>query len=108
MPATQREVFAPAKGLVDLAGVRICKGKRHVVYHALLWDRHSVVFANGAPVESFFPGKAALEFIGNRLRYELTNALKSLGGDYGPMARPCMTSRQAQELCQVLNAQKPK
>ncbi len=108
MPTIQSEVFAPAKGLIDLPGVRICKGKRDVIYHALLLDRHSVVFANGTPVESFFPGSAALEFMGNRLRYELTTALMSLGRDYGPIARPCITLRQARELCQVLNARKAK
>lgn len=50
------EVFAIAKSLTSLPKVRTMAGKLQVSYFALLFDRHEVIFAEGAPTESFRPG----------------------------------------------------
>lgn len=44
---------------------RIMKGCRRIDYHHLLFDRHQIVFANGAPAESLLPdGRAGLSVCG--------------------------------------------
>lgn len=54
------EVFAVAKALTRMDGIRRMNGKRRVIYYALLFDRHEVIYAEGAPTESFRPGPVAL------------------------------------------------
>ncbi|MEL6477749.1 MAG: Hint domain-containing protein, partial [Pseudomonadota bacterium] len=98
----EEEVLALAKGLVGNERVRVMKGKRKVVYFSLLFERHEVIYAEGAPTESFRPGPIALaEFseehreqvyaIYPRLRDEPTDGL-------GPPARRILTRREAADL----------
>lgn len=54
-------VFVPAKAMVSLKGVRQMQGRRQVEYVHLLLDQHHVIFAEGAPTESFFPGRVSLQ-----------------------------------------------
>lgn len=51
----QSEILVPAKHLVD--DKLICRdpGGRVVYYH-VMFDQHEVVFSDGVPTESFFPG----------------------------------------------------
>ena len=49
----EKQVLAPAKGLVGLSGVRVMKGKRDVTYYHILLDQHCVIKAEGALTESF-------------------------------------------------------
>jgi hypothetical protein len=53
-------VLALAEGLVGLPGVRHKAETRGGVYFALLFDWHEIIFAEGAPTESFRPGPMAL------------------------------------------------
>ena len=55
-------VLVRAKTLAETGGnpVRIANGKRSVTYVHLLFDRHEVIFAEGAPSESLYPGKMAV------------------------------------------------
>lgn len=56
----QPEVLVPALHLVGLKGVSRAPMPR-VTYLHLLFDRHEIVFSNGAASESFHPGAAMLE-----------------------------------------------
>ena len=49
------EVFVPARLLVDGRQVRQVPQARVEYFHILL-DQHQVIFAEGAPSESFHPG----------------------------------------------------
>ena len=61
----EEPVLVHAKHLVDVAGpVRFAKGKKSVRYHHILLPRHGILFANGAPSESFYPGIEALCLFG--------------------------------------------
>ncbi len=60
------QVLAPARGLAGMAGVRRIGGRRSIDYHALLFDRHQVIFAEGAPTESLRPGAPARPLITRR------------------------------------------
>lgn len=52
-----------AKHLSELQGgaVRIKRGCKAVTYFHLMFERHQVVFSNGLPSESFFPGPQAVK-----------------------------------------------
>lgn len=56
-----RDVLVPAVKLVGLPGILIDKDVPHVEYFHLLFDRHEVIFAEGAPTESLFVGPVALK-----------------------------------------------
>lgn len=59
-PNTPRGVLGPAKALTVLRGVRQMNGRRRVDLVHILLDAHHVLFAEGAPSESFFPGPMAM------------------------------------------------
>lgn len=44
---------------------------REVVYFHLLFDAHEIIFANGAPTESFYPGPEAMDALDREQRVEL-------------------------------------
>ncbi|QPH55983.1 Hint domain-containing protein [Pontivivens ytuae] len=50
------EVFVPAKGLIGGRNIRREEGEELVSYHHILFDRHEIIFAEGAPTESLNPG----------------------------------------------------
>ncbi len=57
-----QRAFVPARWLAEDGDGRFrrARGKRRVVYHHLLLPRHAVVQAEGAAVESFYPGPEGL------------------------------------------------
>ncbi|NCO86363.1 MAG: Hint domain-containing protein [Rhodobacterales bacterium] len=55
-----RHVLAPAKALTHRHGVRVLQGKRSVSYFHIVFSRHEIIWANGAMIESFYPGPMAL------------------------------------------------
>ncbi|SFR48866.1 Hint domain-containing protein [Litoreibacter janthinus] len=54
------EVFVSAKRLLALPNIHRAITFAPVTYHHFACDQHEVVFANGAPVETFHPGPEAL------------------------------------------------
>lgn len=58
--ANGEEMLAPAIGLSDRSQVRVKKGVRQVTYHHIVLPQHAVIFANGVPTESFYPGDQSL------------------------------------------------
>ncbi|MFD0857759.1 Hint domain-containing protein [Roseovarius aquimarinus] len=58
--ARGREVLVPAKALAGRTGIRQRQGARQVRYVHLVLDRHEIVLAEGAAVESFLAGDHAL------------------------------------------------
>jgi len=55
-------VLVRAKHLAEAGqhGVRVAKGVTSVRYHHILLDRHAIILASGAAVESMYPGKQSL------------------------------------------------
>lgn len=84
----------------DMPGVRIAHGKREVTYVHLFFAQHEIIFAEGIPSESFYPGRTAMRMLSpqaratfDRLMPALANAETAGQGDpaetaYGPTARP--------------------
>lgn len=86
------ERFLRAKLLSDLpfAGVRRARGVRAVTYVHLMTPRHEVIFAEGLPTETFWPGSQALQSLGPQERAEILHlfpALRHSAEGYGGLAR---------------------
>ncbi|MEM7746477.1 MAG: Hint domain-containing protein [Pseudomonadota bacterium] len=98
-PSRSGEVLVPAKALLGLRGVRVMKGKRSVTYVSVLMARHQILAANGAWVESFYPGPVAMDLITPQHRREIANLIPGLQADvieaYGPPARPLLRVGEA-------------
>lgn len=66
------EVLIPAHKLLGLPGVDVETMPNGVIYFHLLFDRHEVIFAEGAPSESLFTGPEALKGVGEAALAEIT------------------------------------
>ena len=92
------QVLACAKSLVDRPKVRQMRGLREVQYFALMTPRHELLFANGTPVESFYPGKTAMSLLPWLQRFQVLavcpGVLQNVEKAYGPLARPVLTAKQ--------------
>lgn len=65
------DVLVPAIRLTDLPGIYVDESCAPVTYFHLLFDDHEVIFADGAPAESFFVGEQALRTLTPEAREEL-------------------------------------
>lgn len=98
-PASQRTkgVFAKSKGMVHRRGIAADTRFTAIEYVQLLAPRHSVIFAEGVPVETFWPGPVAFGSLRTEDQQTLERLFPGLGTEpvaaYGPLARPCMTLR---------------
>lgn len=57
------EVVVPAIRLAGLPGIAVENGAEGTHYHHLVFDRHRIVLAEGAPTESLYPGPRALAWM---------------------------------------------
>jgi Ca2+-binding RTX toxin-like protein len=88
------ETLVRAIHLARLQGgaARVMHGCRKVCYFHIMFEDHQIVFANGAPSESFFPGHFALAALESDVRseiYELFPGLQHHAAEqsYGMQAR---------------------
>ncbi len=61
------EVLIAAKKLIGCPGVTQDHDTGRIVYAHFMCDRHEIVFANGAPAETLFPGREAQNVIDSQL-----------------------------------------
>ncbi|MHA6327075.1 Hint domain-containing protein [Roseivivax sp. CAU 1753] len=94
-------------------GVRIAHGKREVTYIHLMFEAHQIIFAEGIPSESFFPGPMALKTMSPDARQGLEERFPALRGiktvedaemRYCPLVRPFAKKKCVKAL---LDATKP-
>jgi hypothetical protein len=64
-------VLLPAIKLTDLPGIYVDHEVQSVEYFHLVFDDHEILFANGAPSESFYPGPIAIDALTDDARIEL-------------------------------------
>ncbi|WP_432449858.1 Hint domain-containing protein [Aliiroseovarius marinus] len=94
------EVMIPARHLLNAEGVRVTP-RAQVTYHHMLFDQHEVVFANGAPSESYHPGQEGLGNLDDAGREELFSLfpeLRTNPNGYGQTARTVLRRYEAQAL----------
>ena len=86
------EVLAPAKALVGHRGIGTGPVRAPICYHHILFDRHHIIWANGAPSESLHLARMALEGFDRHAQEEILQAAGHPDA-YGPTARttlkPC-------------------
>ncbi len=91
------EVLVSAKHLLSNPGAQRVEGGE-VTYLHLMFDRHEVIFANGVPTESFYPGEWALGATSDASRAELFRLFPDLRSDlgrFGDTARLCLKAHEA-------------
>lgn len=94
-----KEVFCPAKAFIGIRGARQMRGKRNVTYHALMLERHHVIFAEGAAVESFFPGSMSRDVLSPKELQEIDSLARATQGlAPGKHARRSLTVREGKAL----------
>lgn len=94
------EVLTAAKHMVD--GTRaVVEPVEEVTYIHMLFDRHEVIFANGAATESFHPASYSLGGVAEATRDELFAIfpdLRSMPNAYGQSARRILKAYEARAL----------
>ncbi|SLN41013.1 Hint domain-containing protein [Roseisalinus antarcticus] len=98
------ELLCPAKALVNDRTIR-ARECGFVQYFHMLFDRHEIVLAEGAPSESFHPGLTGLDSLSIACRDELFELFPELEGSpaaYGGTARTVLTYREGQVLSAAL------
>ena len=81
----QPDALVAAIRLTELPGIFVEPVYGDVEYFHLIFDRHEVIFAEGAPTESFLPGPEALRSMSQDARQEILTILPELSElDYVP------------------------
>lgn len=78
------EVLVAAKQLLSLPGIALASDLDSVTYVHFLFDRHQVVWSNGAQTESLFTGPQALESVGPAARAEILQIFPALAAQDAP------------------------
>jgi Ca2+-binding RTX toxin-like protein len=94
------EVLVAARHLIDGQDV-VAAPRPAVTYIHLMFDRHEVIYAEGAATESFHAGDTALTAISQAAREEMFTIfpdLRSNPGAHGATARPCLRAHEARLL----------
>lgn len=96
------EILVAARQLLQLDGIDIAWDLASVEYFHFLFDRHEVVFSEGAETESLYTGPEALKSVGEAAREEIFTILPELRdrvGDEAPQgARLLVSGRQGRKL----------
>lgn len=94
------EVLVAAKQLCQIDGIDVVDDADEVTYFHMLFERHEIVFANGAEAESLFTGPEALKSVGKLARNEIFTLFPQLrqGDVCTAPARPLVQGRKARHL----------
>lgn len=95
------EVLAPARALLNDGTVTVDHGATEVTYYHFMFDRHEIVYSNGAETESFHPAAAGVAALDQAKRDELYKLFPELEFDadaYGPQARSTLRPYEAEVL----------
>lgn len=83
----EHEIMVAAKHLVNDSSIFIDEESQGVSYFHLLFDRHEIIFSNGAATESLFAGPQALQSLSNPALQEVLTLFPQLNDDnYRPQA----------------------
>ncbi|MBK4215071.1 Hint domain-containing protein [Paracoccus caeni] len=94
------EVLVAAKQLLELDGIDRAEDLDEIEYFHLLFDRHEIVYSNGAETESLYTGAEALRGVGMAARDEIFALFPELRRDgWQPAsARPLVPGSQGRTL----------
>ena len=100
----ETEVLAAAKMLVNDQTIR-CEEGNTVDYFHMLFDVHEIVYAEGAPSESFHPGQQGWGALAEEARAEILDLFPMLEEDflaYGPSVRRSLKANEAKLAAELL------
>ena len=104
----EASVLVSAQSLVNGGMIRVAKGAKSVEYIHILFDQHEIVFANGAPTESLFPGSQVLDGLEQAAREELFEIFPELATDEGwRAAEPILKPYEGEVLAASLATRRP-
>jgi len=96
------EVLVAARHLVDRTWAQVVRGGE-VEYFHILFDRHEIIFAEGARTESFHPGTQGLSTLDESARQEILTLFPELDAKNGAKipttARRCLKEYEARVIC---------
>ncbi|MFV0300525.1 MAG: Hint domain-containing protein [Paracoccus sp. (in: a-proteobacteria)] len=92
------EVLVAAKHLLKLNGIEVMDSSSGVTYFHIALDRHQIIFANGAEVETLYPGPEALKSVSEAARDELLTIFPDCEIAAPTPARPMLTGKEARSL----------
>ena len=90
------EVLIAAKKLVDISGIFVDSAADDVEYFHIVMAQHEVIFAEGAPTESFYCGENAMAALSEEQRDEFYTLFPSFAQDDSVIqsARPIPAGKQ--------------
>ena len=104
----EREVLATAKSLVNDHSILREEGGE-VEYFHMLFDSHEIVYAEGAPSESFHPGPEGWKALDEPTRNEILELFPQLANgnfdSYGPSARASLNYKEGSLLSHSMISQ---
>lgn len=104
----QPAVLAPALALVNGKMIRVAKGAKSVEYIHILFDQHEIVFANGAPTESLYPGGQVQDGLEQAARDELFEIFPDLAtGGVWRMAESALRPFEARAIAEKVVERRP-
>ncbi|MGB0967338.1 MAG: Hint domain-containing protein [Halocynthiibacter sp.] len=86
------EVMIPAIKLTRLSGIYVDENVTDISYHHLLFDRHEVIYAEGAPTESLYLGPQAKNAMSNEALDEIYTLFPELEFQTPELAR-CLVDK---------------
>ncbi len=103
----EEEVLATAKSLVNDHSILRDEGGE-VEYFHMLFDTHEIIYAAGAPSESFHPGEQGWKALDQATRDEILTLFPELADgrfeDYGASARTSLKHSEGQLLSEALTS----
>lgn len=95
-----RSVLIAANKLLPLDGVDVAMDISQVDYYHIMFDDHQVVFANGAPAESLYPGTEMMRMLSPDSLQEVLTLFPELGkpGHAPKPAQPIPALKQQKKL----------
>ncbi len=98
----EEEYLVTAKGLTHRKGIRVKEGCKAVTYYHIIFDRHQIVFSEGAATEAFYPGPQAVGAVDHEVFKELVNLFPSLddptSAEAAILSRPTIRPSQAKRV----------
>ena len=101
------EVLVAAKHLVDDKKILRREGGT-VTYFHMMFDQHEIVYADGAPCESFHPGHVGVAGMDDAQRDEIFALFPELERDFaefGPLARMSLKSAEGRMIAKMIHIQ---
>ncbi|WP_156127436.1 Hint domain-containing protein [Paracoccus sanguinis] len=102
------EVLVAAKQLLQIDGIDIADDLDEVVYVHFIFDRHEIVYANGAESESLYTGPEALKTLSPQAREEILALFPDLAEDALPEPARVLASGRLGRKLAVRHAQNDK